>query len=477
MKKVKGAILLSLLGIFCISCGGKKEYGLNPKDPESVVIWNYYNGNQLIAFEDLVEEFNNTVGKKKGIVVSTDSKGSVSDLITAVNDAIDRKVGADEMPDIFQCYQDTAVEIDEKGILVNLDQYVSADEKAEYYDAYIEEGTFGADNGWKLFPVAKSTEVFVLNKTDWDEFAAETGASTEELATWEGCAGVAEEYYNWSHGKSLMGRDSFANYIIIGSKQLGTDLITIKDGKAVLQFDKNVMRRLWDNYYIPFIKGYYNQRGRYRSDDIKLGELIAMIASSSSANYYPTEVTPENATDSYQIECMILPLPNFEGTEPYAVQQGASMAVTKSNERKEYASVVFLEWFTESEQNMKFSIDSGYLPVKKADCTIKSYEAYLEGSNTEVTKVAEDTVRTCFQQMEKGKLYTLEGFHNAYVVRKIVAETMIHQAVEDRETIAANIEAGSPEEEAWEPYITEECFTKWYEDTKAQLEAAMESQD
>ena len=39
-----------------------------------------------------------------------------------------------------------------------------------------------------LFPVAKSTEIMMINKTDWKPFADATGSSLEELSTLEGVA-------------------------------------------------------------------------------------------------------------------------------------------------------------------------------------------------------------------------------------------------------------------------------------------------
>ena len=475
MKKIKYLFLVATIVAICTTgCGSKKEHGLNPKDPQNVVVWNYYNGNQLIAFQDMVEEFNNTVGKEKGIVVYTESKGSVSDLIEAVDNAVDKKVGADAVPDIFQCYLDTAVDIDEKGMLVNLDDYVSEETKEEFYDSYIEEGTFGINNEWKLFPVAKSTEVLVLNKTDWDKFAAATGTTTDELATWEGCVKVGEAYYKWSNGKAFMGRDSFANYMIVGSQQLGTELFAVKDGKVTIQCDEAVMKKLWDNYYVPYVKGYFLQKGRYRSDDIKLGDIIGMISSSSSSTYFPTEVATEDGSSSYPIDYLVLPLPNFEGTESYAVQQGANMAVAKSNEREEYASVVFLEWFTESEQNMKFAVGADYLPVRKADCSTKAYEEYMTENQIPDSGIQVETAKICFDQIENGRLFTSKGFPNAYTARNIIGDTMITLAVADRETILAEVSAGKAEEEACAPYLTEEYFKKWYDDTKKQLEAAVQ---
>ena len=44
----------------------------------------------------------------------------------------------------------------------------------------------------------------------------------------------------------------------------------------------------------------------------------------------------------------------------------AGMVVTAADEAKVRASVEFLKWFTQPENNISFSVDSGYLPVTTA---------------------------------------------------------------------------------------------------------------
>ena len=47
-----------------------------------------------------------------------------------------------------------------------------------------------------------------------------------------------------------------SNYFIIGMKQLGADIFDVKDGQVTIQADKEKVRRLWDNYYVPYVNGY-----------------------------------------------------------------------------------------------------------------------------------------------------------------------------------------------------------------------------
>ena len=65
---------------------------LDPKNPVTISIWNYYNGAQLSSFNDLVKKFNETDGKVQGIFVESFSQGSVNDLESNVLAAAQGKV-------------------------------------------------------------------------------------------------------------------------------------------------------------------------------------------------------------------------------------------------------------------------------------------------------------------------------------------------------------------------------------------------
>lgn len=468
-KRIRGLVLaagLMAAAVFLGGCGDN-SHGLSAKDPQTITIWHYYNGAQAIAFDRLVDEFNTTVGKEKGIRVEAESKNSVNELYQALDDSVSQKAGAEELPDIFQAYLDNAVMLDEKGILADLGKYVTEEEQAEYVDSYVQEGYFGQGGGWKLFPVAKSTEIMILNKTDWDKFTADvSGVTAEDLSTIEGLAAVAEKYYNWSGGASFFGRDAFANYMFVGSAQLGQEIYTVEDGKAALHFDKDVARKLWDNYYVPYVKGYFKHVGRYRSDDIKLGEIIAQICSTSSASFFPKEVTRDGET--YAIDYLVLPVPKFAGGGSYIVQQGASMAVTKSTERREYASVVFLRWLTEADRNMDFALQSGYLPVRKEANSSVRLQEYQEASGHFEEGLEADILRCSFEELEKNAPYTTAGFEGASELRTLLSGSMIDLAMADRESLL-----NAPLEEAESllaQYMSDEYFDQWYNLVRSQME-------
>ena len=446
-------------------------------EPTLVTVWNYYNGQQLKAFDKLVSEFNDTVGNEKGILVESHSLGTVYDLEQSVLDTVNHKVGANELPNIFAAYVDTAYTVDKLGYVADLKPYLSQEEIDKFVDSYIEEGELSGDGSIKIFPVAKSTEIFMLNKTDWDKFAEATGADINDLKTIEGLTKTAQDYYEWTDsqtpeandGKAFFGRDAMANYFLIGARQLGTEIFSVEDGKAKLNFDKDVIRKIWDNYYVPFVKGYFAASGKFRSDDIKTSNIIAFTGASSGATFLPDQVTVDD-TERYPIEMEAMECPEFEGGEHYAVQQGAGMVVTKTEDEPEEqieASVEFLKWFTQDERNIQFSLDSGYMPVTKEANNLETIEKDTSLNETDrtfsIVKAAIDTVN-------HNTLYTTKAFENGKNARSILEYSMSDKAAEDRKTVVENLQKGQTLEQASAEFTGDECFEKWYQETKEALE-------
>ncbi len=483
----KGCLLLALLLIMVMALSGCQNSGfegkLDAKNPVSIEIWHYYNGPQKTEFDRLVTEFNETVGKEKGIIVEAFSQGnSISALVEKVMDAANKKVGAGEIPDVFAAYADTAYQVDQLGLVASLDTYLTKEELDEYVAPYMEEGRFDQEGALKIFPIAKSTELFMLNKTDWDRFAAATGAKEEELQTMEGLCRIAASYYEWTDsltpeandGKAFFGRDAMANYIIIGSKQLGTEIFSVNNGQVAFQVDETIMRKLWDNYYVPYISGYFASYGKFRSDDAKTGDIIALVGSTSGAAYFPDKVTV-NDTQSYPIEVDVFPAPCFEGTQKYAVQQGAGMVITKSNETKEYAATVFLKWFTDAKRNIAFSVGSGYLPVKKEANNVQMVNEALEKQeDSTVTANLKKSLPVAIEQANTYELYTNKAFEGGTKARDVLETSMQNKAKADRAAVVELMNQSISLKDAVARYNTDDTFSAWLESFQKELNAAVQ---
>ncbi len=480
-KFCAGSAAAALAMSVCIGfagCGGAAGVS---DGPVSLTVWHYYHGAQQYAFDSLVEEFNDTVGKEQGIYVQGVGKGTVSDLEAAVRDSMAGKVGSDQMPDIFSSYADTAYEVEQAGALADLTNYLSDEELDDFVDSYVEEGRIAKDNTLRIFPLAKSTEVMLLNKTDWDRFAQATGASLDDLADLEGIVAVAQAYYEYTDsltpdvandGRAFYGRDSMANYFNIGMRQLGNEIFQVQDGEVSLNLDKDSLRRLWDCYYVPMVKGYFGEYGAFRSDDVKTGELLAYTGSTTSAMYFPDAVEADDGR--YDIEYLVLAAPGFADGEHIAVQQGAGMAVCKSDERREKASVEFLKWFTQAENNLVFCGDSGYLPVRKEANDSALLDRVIEERGIEISEKTYDCIRQIFDEMSDVTLYTNKCFRNGSGARKVLEYHLADKAHADRAEVEKKLADGSSLEDACGEYLSDEAFDAWYLDFEKALRDAVD---
>ncbi|MBQ6733600.1 MAG: extracellular solute-binding protein [Lachnospiraceae bacterium] len=429
---------------------------LDPQKPVQISVWTYYNGPQLNAFNSLVSDFNRTVGKERGIVVESFNHGSVEELQEKVLDSVHGKVGAEEVPNIFAAYADTAYAVDKEGLLADMAPFLTEEERTLYVENYLSEGAF-KEGEIKIFPIAKSTELLLLNDTDWQPFAGECGLTYEDLSTWEGIVETAAKYYEWSGGHAFFGRDAMANYMLVGAAQLGEEITPVTDGKAALHFSKATARKLWDCYYIPYVQGHFSSSGRFRSDDVKTENILCYVGSSASATYFPKEVTPDDH-EQHAIEMKVLPTPHFEGGKPVAVQQGAGMVVTNSTEAEVYASVLFLKWFTEPERNIRFSLGSGYMPVMRSTNNMDAIATYapdMDRDMREILTVSVDTVN----EME---LFYPSAFDSGTEVRRILEYSMSDLAVSDRQEVLNRIAKDIPEDEALRDYLSDAHFEEWY---------------
>lgn len=474
-KTIKSIFVILMTVIFLMGCGTKKDSSnnekvkLNPENPISIRVWHYYNGSQQAAFDELVNEFNSTKGKELGINVEGISQGTVSDLAQVISESIDGKVGADKLPNIFSSYADTAYYAQQKGKLVDLTKYFSEKELEKYVDSYIEEGYLKGDKALYLFPVAKSTESLMINKTDWEPFAKQTGSSLDELKTIEGVVKVAKRYYEWTDkktpdkpddGKAFYGRDSMANYFVIGMKQMGKDIFEVENGKVKFNVDRKLIKRLWENYYVPYVNGYFTALGKFRSDDVKTGDILAYTGSSMSAMYFPDKVEDDNK--GYDIDYQVLPAPIMSGGENYKVQQGADMAVTKSDKKHEYASCVFIKWFTQKEQNLQFTCESAYMPVLKSANSVTALDDIIDKKSLKINNKTYDCLKNIMGDFENTKYYTTKNFENGSNARNILETSLSDKAQKDRKEIEKALKKGESRARVIKKYTTEKSFDTWY---------------
>lgn len=470
-RRLSSLMLAGLLLLSGCSAQSGREKLLDPQKPITVTVWHYYNGNIKEQFDALVGEFNETLGMEKGIVVDAQSQGDVNQLADAVFDSAGKAIGAAPMPDVFAAYPENAFRVNQVSPLVDLGTYFTQEELSAYRTEFLGEGRFGTENQLFILPIAKSTENLFVNREYWEAFAAENGFTTADLQTWEGLTAVAKAYHEKT-GKGFFGIDANANYMLLSGMQLGTELFSYgADGKVSFNMSPEVARKIWDCYYTPYINGYFVKTGRFSSDDAKTGTVLAYTGSTAGAAYFPTEVT-FSESDVHAISVLALPYPYYQGGKPYAVQQGAGMCIAQSDEAHEYAASVFLKWFAEPAQNMRFAVSTGYLPVKNEALTADSLKGALTAAN--VTNPAiKASFATTTEMLQNYTFYNNKPFKGSYEVRALLETGLYGKIVRDLEWLGKQTEQGKDREALTAELVSDAEFEKWYTQLKSDAEAMM----
>lgn len=376
MKKYMWAALAVCLALFCLAGCGRKD-----EEPVTVTLWHVYGGEVDSPMNVLVEKFNGTVGAEKNIRVKVELVSNSGAIHKSVLAAANGDPGAPVLPDMFVSYPKTVLALPDQNVLVDYRDYFTEEELSAFLPAFLQEGEIGGHLA--ILPVAKSTEVLFVNRTLFDRYAAASGASLEELRTWDGLYALAQRYAGDTNGKCFFVYDSHFNYFQVGVTSLGEDFF--RDGSVDFS---PTFQRVWEPYAAAALKGGLWLQSGYATEPLRTGDAIVSVASSASVLYYSDTVTyPDNTSE--KVEIVAMPCPVFEDGEKLVIQRGVGMCTVKSTPEREQACMTFLRWLTEPERNTEFVTALGYVPV-----TQEAFDDYLPAA---VEKLDDPMYRSLYE--------------------------------------------------------------------------------
>ncbi len=366
---------LPLLLIAAVACLAGWKYAsrpnpddLDPRNPVVLTMWHNPSGQMKHAMSDVVDEFNRTAGKEKGIVIAVTSIGKFEVLHEKLQLLANGDPGAPEAPDIAMAYPKSAILLVRKDMLVDFDDYFTKDELSAFVPRFLEEGRI-SDGKLYIFPTGKSTEGLLVNRTLFDRFAKETGASLGDLATVEGILATAKKYYGWTDaktpdvpwdGKMFFMIDNPINFAQVGFRQMGGEFLS----EAGMNLRAPLFEKIWNAYYEPAVRGQEAIYDGYGTDLTKTGDIVCWTSSTAGISFLPASMTYAD-NSSEPVEFDFLPYPVYEGGKKVAIQRAGGFCLLKSTPKKERAAILFLKWLVEPEQNLRFLKGTGYLPVTR----------------------------------------------------------------------------------------------------------------
>ena len=269
-----------------------------------------------------------------------------------------------------------------------------------------------------------------------------------------------------------MGMTSYNDCAFLTAAQLGIEPYEMGQGKASgFYYPEEAAKKIWDVYYVPHIMGWYKSQV-YNQDGVKSGSLISYIGSSAGAGYFPNNVIL-NEKNEYEIECRVFPYPVFEGGHEYMTQRGANMGVSASSEAHEYAAAEFLKWFTDPEQNIEFTVSTGYIPVKNEALASVSVllEHVKEEDNSEAVK---KSAAAALEAMKKEIFYSKKVFPGSYRCDEVFKESLEQKVEIDLYELEARTAGGENREAVQEELVREDNFKEWYQSLLNEMAGSMD---
>lgn len=346
MKKVFIILLIAITLISVSSC--KKE-----ENEKTVTFWwSSSSGSSSTALEEIINDFNNSVGKEKGIKLEGVYQGKANDNLTKIK-------ATSSLPDIALLDATSSLDMISNPSLVTLEEMSFNKEKI--IDVALNQ--YKTEKGTIALPFSVSALLYYYNKTLFDSLSLEAPKTFEEL---EYSARVIKE--NSSYPVLTAFPSTYEVSIFIG--QNNGYIINNENGHEK-RGDKVVFQ---DSYrtFLEKLKSLYDTGAMELSttgnDDFVSGRTASILASSSNLstllksidNSFTLGVSTVPKLDSTS-NCGTIP----SGSALYTFSKGESVKVV-------------LEYLSSKEVQIKWAEITGYIPVNKDAYEDETYLKFLE---------------------------------------------------------------------------------------------------
>ena len=356
MKKTCLALFLAFTMLLSLAGCGNKTL-LDPKEPVELTFWHVYGEQAGSPMDLLVEEFNQTVGREKGVRVKVTAQSSTSRIGELLRES--QAAGSDvEMPDLFSCHLNNVMELGTENFL-DWNEWFSEEERSAFVEGFLADGEL--DGKLYVFPVSKSTHVLMFNGSRFARFSAETGVTYDDLSTWEGLYDAAEQFYDWSDGEVFCAMDYPIRAVELNAMEHGAQDFYTEDGWY--DFSNPIFKECWMQFARSLAQGHIQVSDLYSNTQVMTGDALCGLGSCAAILYYNDTVSYADGT-SEPMNLHALPMPQTEGSAPLMTQAGVGIAAHKTTDQKAEAAALFVDWLTEAERNLQFVSDTGYMPVR-----------------------------------------------------------------------------------------------------------------
>ncbi|MBE5962198.1 MAG: ABC transporter substrate-binding protein [Lachnospiraceae bacterium] len=313
---------------------------------------------------DLTEEFNETVGKEKGIHVTAEYQGSYVDL----HQKLQAAYVAGTTPAVTVMEIASIETFAANGVLEPLDPYIEATgtDMSDFQQGLMQNSYY--NGGCYGLPYLRSTPIMYMNTTLLEQAGLDkTGPKTwDELKEYittvhdkTGKYGLTQYGYIWTleafmleHGSSLLNADETATNL------------NSAEGKEIIRFFKELADA-----------GAVHMISSAETDKVMMDVMNQNCAIWFGSTGDLTNCLKVAADNGFEVATSFIPMDKQYGVPT----GGCNLIMTSSiSDKEKQAAWEFISWMTETEQTIKASTNTGYLPSRisaiENDAMVSLYE-------------------------------------------------------------------------------------------------------
>ncbi|MCR4404102.1 MAG: ABC transporter substrate-binding protein [Candidatus Acetothermia bacterium] len=365
MKRRCSVLRRSLLLLLALAALWWPGPGWSGEGPVELEYWHILGGDLGRAHEELVEEFNSSrTDIRVRYSYSGDSWTGWDKLVLAI--------AAGTAPDLALIEDYWTAKLASSGALLELDGLIAGEGRAledDIYPLFWRSWSY-AGTVWAM-PYAMSNLMMYYNKDlfreagldpeapprTWDELVSVGLALTRDL---DGDGRTDQ----WALSFPLTAQTGVVYYWLPFLWQKGGELLN-PDGTGLLFAATEGVEAL--QFWVDLIHGYGIVPLAPPIEGFLAGRVAMTLGSSAKLGYYLAQAG---------FELGVAPLPM--NAERATILGGKGLAVFTQDERKQQAAWEFIRWLTAAEQNLRWSITTGYSPIRLSVLRSRPFQEYLE---------------------------------------------------------------------------------------------------
>ena len=372
MKRTIAALLIAAAALPLVAMGGSES------SVETVTVWHSNSGKAGAAFDQIVEDFNATIGKEKGIEIEPVYQGLANDVLTKVKAAASADLSS--LPDIAQMDATSCLD------MMNADYLITIDELGFDTSILLPQAVeaFSSYKGLLGLPFSCSLLLAYYDKTLFDSLGLEPPRTLDELTGIAPLIGAKDSSGKVTRYAMAGVPTTYELGAFIGAQEGLSYFVDNENGHAgtpteVLFGKEGTFRNFLEHWKKLADTGYLNSIGSGTTTEFAAGRTAMILASSSSLTRILADVSGR-----FEVGTAFVPMTDEDATGGGNIGGDALFCFSGSDAVK-----TVLGYLTSPDVQMMWAKETGYIAVNTGIYDDPDYIGFLK-ENPAYSKAVEE---------------------------------------------------------------------------------------